>query len=685
MHIKTILATVSLVTFVRADSCFPAWDAGQAVNGYPSGSKVSDKGQNWVANWWSSQQPSSSGDGSWANKGVCDGSTPPPPPSDCFPAWDATKAANGYSKGAQVSDAGFNWVANWWANKEPSATADGSWSKIGPCGAPAVSSSVPTQPSSSSAAPPLTTSVVPPPPSSSSVVKPTTTSFKPASSSLQPVTTSVKPVTSASSAAPVTTATSSLPLCYPKWNAAYTYTKDSFASTNGHNYVSKYQGAASPPADQWTDLGPCDTSAYNFRPFTTPGLIGYWTQWSFYSRAQNMMQKLDLSGFSAVNYAFLDVDANGNLVSFDSYADGINIPILNGEVRVKYPNLRTVISVGGWSGSRFFSDVFADAGKTAAFVKNVHKYLDDNGFDGVDIDYEYPGGGGTSCNHVSPNDAANFASALAALRAELGPNRSISLAVSAEVSHYISNGKQYIPDIAKVVDYIQIMSYDFYGSWSPYSDFNSPLNSPGASDPQEPTVNNNGYSQPLSQVNAVNAWAAAGAPLSKLTSGLAFYGRSWSVQSAQNNGLYQLCTGSNNGASCAGIVGDYLDQALYCDKCNTCYHAGVWMYNNLRGASNTNQQGGVTGQQANAPLAGASATTASNGWTRQYYNFAESPTLYTTNYNNQPTFISYDDPVSIKAKAAWAKAKGLGGAMIWELSQDYNTEMINAARAGWGA
>ncbi|ORY44142.1 glycoside hydrolase [Rhizoclosmatium globosum] len=337
--------------------------------------------------------------------------------------------------------------------------------------------------------------------------------------------------------------------------------------------------------------------------------------------------------------------------------------------RYNYPNLKTIVSIGGWSGSRGFSAIAASASITQTFVKNVHAFLDSEGFDGVDLDWEYPGGGGITCNTVSDSDATNMVNLVAALRAELGPDRSISLAVSAEVSHYVDKVTkvQQIPNIMKYVSYVQIMSYDFYGSWDAYSDFVSP------SDPTQPASNNVGYSQSLSQAVAVNEWVAAGASKSQLTNGLAFYGRSWSVQSNTNNGLYQLCTGSVNGAACPGVVGDYLDVTQWCDPCNVCYNSGVWMYLNMRGA----------GSQTAAPLA-SGPTTASNGWSRQYFDFAQSPTLYTASYRGQSSFISYDDPVSIQAKAAFAKSAGLGGTMIWELSQDYNKELTNAARAGWG-
>ncbi|KAI8612338.1 glycoside hydrolase superfamily [Chytriomyces sp. MP71] len=544
---------------------------------------------------------------------------------NCYTPWQ-NQAYNG---GATVSLNGINYSAKWWTNVQPTPQggSDGSWAMVGPCGNGGGGSATST---------------------SGSVASPTPTG--------------------------------SLPGCYanyaPSLFAGLVYKSGNKVSYNGQNWQATYQGAAGPPnsaaGSGWTLLGPCAGNGFTYKPFTTPGIIGYWTQWSPYSRSQNSIDKLDLTGFNAINYAFINVDASGTLQSFDTNAD-LNWLLTFASQNFKYSNLRTVASIGGWSGSRSFSTVAASASLTQTFVKNVHNFLDTLGMDGVDLDWEYPGGGGITCNAVDPNDAANFAKLLAALRAELGPNRSISIAVSAEVAHYAtSDGVQHIPEYAKYVNYFQVMSYDFYGEWSPNSDFNSPLNSPGPNDPKQPAANNIGYSQSLSQAAAIDEWVKAGVPRSQLTNGLAFYGRSWNVHNVgSNNGLYQPSFSNTTG----GTIGDYLDATQWCDPCKTCYNSGVWMYLNQRGA----------GSQSNAPLAGG-PTTAGNGWTRQYFDFAASPTLFTpalsATYSN---FISYDDPQSIQKKAAWAKAQGLGGTMIWELSQDYNAELVKAVRTGWGA
>ncbi|KAJ3265831.1 hypothetical protein HDU77_003599 [Chytriomyces hyalinus] len=593
----------------------------------------------------------------------------------CYTAW----APGAYSGGAKVSSKGSNYHANWWSDKEPSLDSAqwGAWTNEGACDAGGV----------------VTSTVAPP--TSASTVAPPTTSAKPSTTSVPPSSSQV-PTTKTSAASPLPT--SNLPVCWVPYstyvfNSQVVYQPGNKVSYQGVNYIVAYQGAAGPPnsaaGSGWNPQGACQGTTFAYRPFTTPGMIGYWTQWSIYSRAQNTIDKLDLSGFSAINYAFVNLASNGLLVSFDDNADTKWLRGFTG-VRDKYPNLRTIVSIGGWSGSQHFSTVAASASLTQTFVKTVHSFLDTFGFDGVDLDWEYPSGGGLECNTVNDADPANFVKLLAALRAELGPDRSISLAVSGETTAYVqkSTGINYVPDIFKYIDYAQIMSYDFYGSWSSYADFNSPLNAPGPNDPVQPASNNVGYTQSLSHAATVNSWVKAGAKRSQLTNGIGFYGRSWSVGNGNatlpNNGLYNRCN-SWDGTKCtkaSSTIGDYLDVTPWAPpasttgkSCGAAYNSGVWMYMNMRGA----------GSQQGAPLANG-PTSASNGWTRQYFDFAQSPTVYTpNNFQNVPSFVSYDDPVSVKAKAAWAKQQQLGGTMVWELSQDYNNEMVNALRAGWGA
>ncbi|KAJ3015478.1 UNVERIFIED_CONTAM: hypothetical protein HDU68_012707 [Siphonaria sp. JEL0065] len=426
-------------------------------------------------------------------------------------------------------------------------------------------------------------------------------------------------------------------------------------------------------------------TTFQYRPFTTPGVIGYWANWGEASQPENMIDKLNLTGFNSVMYSFVFPTADGNLIPAWTYAltssgskqvvdsseaDAKWIPIMNGPVRNKYSNLRTIVSIGGWTGSTNFSSIATSPVYTAAFVKNIHAFLDKHGFDGVDLDWEYPGGGGIDCLQSSTNDISNFVNLLSSLRTELGPTRHISIAVGAEPTRYTFASKNYLTEYAKYVNYFGLMTYDVYGAWNAYSDLNSPLSS-------SPTLVDPNY--PMSIQSFVADWKTNGVSTAQIVTGLAFYGRSMSVVSkGSNNGLYQPCMSSANAdlatttpTPCPSVYGDFLDAKPACDTCGVCGAlSGQWMYYSLRGAF---------GKQEQAPLS-SGTTTPTPQWTREYFDSLGSSTVFATQFRNYSNyFIGYDDNVSIKAKARWAKGAGLGGQMIWELSSDYRGELANAA------
>ncbi|KAJ3288373.1 hypothetical protein HDU79_004912 [Rhizoclosmatium sp. JEL0117] len=430
--------------------------------------------------------------------------------------------------------------------------------------------------------------------------------------------------------------------------------------------------------------GATPTTPFQYRPFTTPGVIGYWANWGTASQPENTIDKLNLDGFDAIIYSFMFPTADGNIIPSWSYVnksvildasadDAKWIPIFNG-LRSKYPKLRTVVSIGGWTGSTNFSSIAASKIYSANFAKNIHAFIDANGFDGVDLDWEYPGGGAIDCLQYTADDAANFINILSVLRAELGPTRHISIAAGADSSRYNVGAKNYASEYAKYVSYFGLMTYDITGAWLGTSDFNSPLGVPGPNNKKDP---NGEYAIQ----NYVASWTSSGVNKSQIVTGLAFYGRAMSVVSqGTQNGLYQPCASAANSdpastfaTPCAPVIGDYLDGPSY----DTCGILGgyntQWMYYSLRGAF---------GRQSPAPLANGPDSPAL-GWSYQYFEYAASATLFTTQYRNYTNyFIGYDDTFSIRAKSAWAKASGLGGVMAWELSSDYKGELAAAAVAG---
>ncbi|KAJ3212776.1 hypothetical protein HDU82_006408 [Entophlyctis luteolus] len=470
------------------------------------------------------------------------------------------------------------------------------------------------------------------------------------------VTTSVFPA--ASSTVIANTATSSTAASIP---SSTTTSASTAISSSVVPFVSSSTSFSSVLAAATTTTNsPSSTASY--RAFTTPGLVGYWANWS---PAAASIDEIDLTGVQTLIYAFMQVAGDGSLATTSAAADQKWIPIINGPIKNKYPELRTVLSVGGWSLSGTFSNVAKSSTAIAAFASNVKTFLDQNGFDGIDLDWEYPGGGGFCTNAVDANDVANYVTLLSALRTALGPDRHISIAMAASPDRYTMAGKSYLADYAAQASYFGIMTYDIYGTWNAYSDYVDPQASVG-----DPNGSN-------SIQTFWNAWTATGIPMSKMVSGVGFYGNAFSVLLNTNNGVYQVCNSSANAAaypsgpfsSCPPVPGES-DVYSSGDSCTPAGYIASWTYLSLRTISN-------------GPLTGGPAT-ASNGWTRMYDSSAQMASLFTPQYNGLTNYvITYDDTTSIQNKVHLAKSSGFAGVMIWQLGNDYNSELLTAAVSGW--
>ena len=86
------------------------------------------------------------------------------------------------------------------------------------------------------------------------------------------------------------------------------------------------------------------------------------------------------------------------------------------ELKQQYPQLKTLISVGGWAGSKNFSDAALSDESRARFADSGVAFIRRHGFDGIDIDWEFPVGGGMAGNVVRPEDKVNYTLLLRALR-----------------------------------------------------------------------------------------------------------------------------------------------------------------------------------------------------------------------------------------------------------------------------
>lgn len=348
----------------------------------------------------------------------------------------------------------------------------------------------------------------------------------------------------------------------------------------------------------------------------TKNIVGYYAAWAAYSGFTP--DKLDAGKLTHINYAFANIGSDLKIVLGYPDVDPSNIVKLNALKQVN-PNLKTLISVGGWSWSGRFSDAaLTDASRTV-FADSCVDFIVKYGFDGVDLDWEYPVSGGMSTNTKRPEDKQNFTLLLKKVRERLdargltdGKHYLLTIAGGAG-SGYVNNTELGI--LHQYIDYANIMTYDIHGTWDKYTDFNSPLYNNSDTSPQ--------YKWSID--SSVNAWLNAGFPAAKLVLGIPFYGYRYDAVTNSNNGLYQTYSGGAS-ISYANIASNYLNKT---------------------------------------------------GFVRYYHQQSMVPWLF-----NGSTFISYDDPQSIGAKTQYIKTKNLGGAAVWELSQDPNKVLLNPLYSG---
>lgn len=272
----------------------------------------------------------------------------------------------------------------------------------------------------------------------------------------------------------------------------------------------------------------------------TPMIIGYYAYWS----ASAGMKVEDIPGdmLTHVIYAFASISNAGECKTDEGQ------PVVLSQFRAlkkRYPKLKVMMAVGGWTGSKDFSTIAASEPKRIKFAASCVKMMNEFGLDGIDVDWEFPVSGGMEGNSRSPDDPKNFVLLMAELRKQLGFTKVLSVAVSAYRNDTVHLD---IPQMSLYVDWFGLMAYDYYGSFSDTTGHHAGLF--GAQ-----------YSK-----TAVDIFLAKGAKPEQLVLGLPFYGHAWANVPAKNNGLYQSFKGVpatrlGDGAVRYGDLPEYLSHS----------------------------------------------------------------------------------------------------------------------------
>ena len=190
--------------------------------------------------------------------------------------------------------------------------------------------------------------------------------------------------------------------------------------------------------------------------------------------------------------------------------------------RVWNPDLKLVLSVGGWGAGGFSNMALTEEGRRA-FAASCLAVVEEFNLDGIDIDWEYPCRDAAEID-ADPRDKQNYTLLLQALRDALGENRIVSIAVGA--GEYFVEGTE-MDKVAQIVDYVQLMTYDMRSGFTRQAGHHAAL---GLSKGDTTNTSTRGI---------VEMFHQAGVPYEKMVAGAAFYSRQFDGVTNVNNGLLQ--------------------------------------------------------------------------------------------------------------------------------------------------
>ena len=293
-------------------------------------------------------------------------------------------------------------------------------------------------------------------------------------------------------------------------------------------------------------------------------------------------------------------------------------------LKEKYPHLKVSFSVGGGSaaGLAGFSKMAATPAMRAAFTANICQWLEDYNLDGVDVDWEYPVG--APWDEVRNfADRKNYITLLKEIRnatdilgEKTGKRYLLSTAVPASPWFVETNDAR---AAAKIVDYLKLMRYDYYGPWSSTTGHNASI----YNNPYDPAWG--GWSTDQGLDVYFKDWI----PMEKIMLGVAFYGRGWQgVEPGPDKNL-------------PGLFMPYKSSRPF------------------------NADGALAYSEIKELLKPGS------GFTRYWDDVGKAPYLY-----NGDIMLSYTDEELIKLLTGFAKEKKVGGVFVWEYGHDLNAELM---------
>ncbi|GGV32814.1 glycosyl hydrolase family 18 protein [Streptomyces spectabilis] len=454
-------------------------------------------------------------------------------------------------------------------------------------------------------------------------------------------------------------------------------------------------------------------------------VVGYFTGWRTGAKGdpKYLVGNIPWTKVTHINYAFAHIKDDkisvGDTSDPKNPATGMTWPgnpraemddslpykghfnLLN-KYKKRHPSVKTLISVGGWAETREFysmathADGSVNQGGIDTFADSVVDFLQRYGFDGVDIDYEYPTalpktGNPKDWDVADPRRKGltkGYNALMKTLREKLDragadKGRYFQLTSAGSSSGYLVRGL----DAGKAFqyqDFVNVMSYDLHGSWNKYVGPQAPLYDDGKDneladagvyDDQKADTKDfqkHGY---FNTDWAYHYYRGA-LPAGRINLGLPYYTRGWRDVQGGQDGLWgtsslpqqgdcPLGTGGRGGHSDCGMGAEGIDNIWHDIEDGKEVAAGsnpLWHAKNL-------QRGTAPGYLKSYGLDTTQQRNKLRGdYAEKYSSELEAPWLWNA---DKKVFLSTENERSIDAKAEYVKDNGIGGVMLWELAGDY--------------
>ena len=339
------------------------------------------------------------------------------------------------------------------------------------------------------------------------------------------------------------------------------------------------------------------------------------TNWAWYRPGigKYKPEDIDPTICTHVVYGFAVLDGSRLLIKpHDTWAD-LDNDFYKKVTALKRYGIKVTVAIGGWNdslGSKY-SNLVNNPAARAKFVKHVVEFIEEHGFDGLDLDWEYPKCWQVDCSKGPDSDKENFALWVKELKEAFKP-KGYLLSAAVSPSKKVMDVGYDIPSIARDLDWIAVMSYDYHGHWDKKTGHVSPM-----------------YAHPEDDYDYFNTdftmryWVENGAPPNKLVMGMPLYGQAFTLNSPDNTGL-------NAPANQKGQAGEFTRAAgflAYYEICDMVKNRG--------------------------------------------YNVVEDPEgrLGPYAYKDRQ-WVGYDDKAMIKYKSEYIRKMGFAGGMVWALDLD---------------